>query len=89
MLVCIVQTHLFRRTTDASVGMYCFSVYGILLRNKIAFFLFVRVAQSRECKMPVANIAKVFAPTLVGYSSPNPEPVQMLSEAKVQPKVCE
>lgn len=47
-----------------------------------------RVAQSRECKMPVANIAKVFAPTLVGYSSPHPEPVQMLSEAKIQPKVC-
>lgn len=50
--------------------------------------LFIRVAQSRECKMPTANIAKVFAPTLVGYSSPHPEPVQMLSEAKVQPKVC-
>lgn len=49
---------------------------------------FLRVAQSRECKMPTANIAKVFAPTLVGYSSPHPEPVQMLSEAKVQPKVC-
>lgn len=38
--------------------------------------------------MPASNIAKVFAPTLVGYSSRNPEPVQMLSEAKVQPKVC-
>lgn len=49
---------------------------------------FIRVTQSRECKMPTANIAKVFAPTLVGYSSPHPEPVQMLSEAKVQPKVC-
>ena len=55
---------------------YCFLLY------------FNRVAQSRECKMPAANIAKVFAPTLVGYSSPHPEPVQMLSEAKVQPKVC-
>ena len=37
--------------------------------------------------MPVTNIAKVFAPTLVGYSCPHPEPVQMLTEAKIQPKV--
>lgn len=46
-----------------------------------------RVSQSKECKMPIANIAKVFAPTLVGYSCSKPEPVQMLSEAKIQPKV--
>ncbi|XP_028401138.1 rac GTPase-activating protein 1-like [Dendronephthya gigantea] len=60
-------------------------------RDTLAYLMIhlQKVAQSRECKMPVANIAKVFAPTLVGYSSPHPEPVQMLSEAKIQPKIVE
>lgn len=60
-------------------------------RDTLAYLMvhLQKVSQSKECKMPVSNIAKVFAPTLVGYSSPNPEPVQMLSEAKLQPKVVE
>lgn len=28
-----------------------------------------RVAQSPVCKMPIRNLAKVFGPTIVGYSS--------------------
>lgn len=28
-----------------------------------------RVAASPDCKMPVGNLARVFGPTIVGYSS--------------------
>ncbi|XP_046847949.1 rac GTPase-activating protein 1-like isoform X4 [Xenia sp. Carnegie-2017] len=60
-------------------------------RDTLAYLMvhLQKIAQSRECKMPVTNIAKVFAPTLVGYSCPHPEPVQMLTEAKIQPKIVE
>jgi len=30
---------------------------------------FSRVATSPDCKMPVSNLARVFGPTIVGYSS--------------------
>jgi Rac GTPase-activating protein 1 len=39
--------------------------------------------------MPVSNLAKVFGPTLVGHSSPNIEPMDMLREVKLLPTVVE
>ena len=56
--------------------------YGLL----ISPFLF-RVAHCTECRMSSSNLAKVFGPTLVGNSSTDIEPMQMLQEAKWQPKV--
>ena len=56
--------------------------YGLL----ICRFLF-RVAHCTECRMSSSNLAKVFGPTLVGNSSTDIEPMQMLQEAKWQPKV--
>ena len=38
-------------------------------------------------KMPVASLAKVFGPTLVGYSSETPQPSSMWKETQLQPKV--
>ena len=52
----------------------------------ISPFLF-RVAHCTECRMSSGNLAKVFGPTLVGNSSTDIEPMQMLQEAKWQPKV--
>ena len=37
----------------------------------------MRVSQSPATKMPVHNLAKVFGPTIVGYSSPEPEAMQV------------
>ena len=56
--------------------------YGLL----ISPFLF-RVAHCTECRMSSSNLAKMFGPTIVGNSATEIEPMQMLQEAKWQPKV--
>ncbi|XP_064647790.1 rac GTPase-activating protein 1-like isoform X2 [Lineus longissimus] len=48
-----------------------------------------RVADCPECKMPISNLAKVFGPTIVGYSTPEPEPMQMINETKKQAMVVD
>ncbi|XP_063609375.1 rac GTPase-activating protein 1-like isoform X1 [Penaeus indicus] len=48
-----------------------------------------RVAECPECKMPASNLAKVFGPTLVGYSVPEPDPATMLTETRQQQMVME
>lgn len=45
------------------------------------------MAQSPNTKMDVANLAKVFGPTIVAHAVPNPDPVVMLQDIKRQPKV--
>lgn len=54
-------------------------------RDTLAFLMLhlQRVASSPECKMPISNLAKVFGPTLVGYTSKEPS-LTMLSETKHQ-----
>ena len=37
--------------------------------------------------MPIGNLAKVFGPTVVGHSAPTIEPMDILQETKIQPKV--
>ncbi|XP_035225429.1 rac GTPase-activating protein 1-like isoform X2 [Stegodyphus dumicola] len=47
-----------------------------------------RVAESPECKMPLENIAKIFGPTIVGYSTAEPAAdCNMLTETTYQVKV--
>ena len=38
--------------------------------------------------MPIPSLAKVFGPTIVGHSSPNPDPATIWKETSLQPKVC-
>lgn len=59
-------------------------------RDTLAFLVLhlQRVSSSAECKMPISNLAKVFGPTLVGFSSLEPSPTSMLSETKNQVAVC-
>lgn len=54
-------------------------------RDTLAFLMLhlQRVSSSAECKMPISNLAKVFGPTLVGYSSQEPS-LTMLHETKHQ-----
>ena len=46
-----------------------------------------RVSRSEDCKMPVSNLAKVLGPTIIGYSSADPTPMQMITETKKQANV--
>nr|XP_054767647.1 rac GTPase-activating protein 1-like isoform X2 [Lytechinus pictus] len=48
-----------------------------------------RVSESPECKMPVSNLAKVFGPTIIGHGCPDPDPMLMLSDTRIQPLVVE
>lgn len=46
-------------------------------RDTLAYIMLhlQRVAEVPECKMPASNLAKVFGPTLIGYSQTEPENV--------------
>lgn len=54
-------------------------------RDTLAFLMLhlQRVSSSPECKMPISNLAKVFGPTLVSYTSDKPL-TEMLNETKYQ-----
>ncbi|KAK7873042.1 hypothetical protein R5R35_000336 [Gryllus longicercus] len=58
-------------------------------RDTLAFILLhlQRVSECPECKMPASNLSKIFGPTIVGYSCPNPEPQQMMKETMQQVEV--
>ncbi|KAM9321542.1 rac GTPase-activating protein 1 [Gastrophryne carolinensis] len=60
-------------------------------RDTLAFLMMhlQRVAESRNCQMPVANLAKVFGPTIVGHAVSDPEPMMILNDTKRQPRVVE
>lgn len=60
-------------------------------RDTLAFLVvhLQKVSHCTECKMSASNLAKVYGPTIVGNSSTNLEPMQLLQEAKWQPKVVE
>ncbi|XP_076640104.1 rac GTPase activating protein tumbleweed [Colletes latitarsis] len=60
-------------------------------RDTLAFLILhlQRVSSSPECKMPISNLAKVFGPTLVGYSCQQPSPTSLLSETKNQVAIVE
>ncbi|XP_066583719.1 rac GTPase-activating protein 1 [Prorops nasuta] len=60
-------------------------------RDTLAFLILhlQRVSSSPECKMPISNLAKVFGPTLVGYSCLEPTAISMLSETRNQAAIVE
>uniref|UniRef100_A0A8C5Q8J0 Uncharacterized protein n=1 Tax=Leptobrachium leishanense TaxID=445787 RepID=A0A8C5Q8J0_9ANUR len=46
-----------------------------------------RVMNSPVCKMDKMNLSRVFGPTLVGYSVPNPSPLMIMQDTARQAKV--
>ncbi|XP_033104856.1 rac GTPase-activating protein 1-like [Anneissia japonica] len=58
-------------------------------RDTLAYLILhlQRVTECPTCRMPSANLAKVFGPTIVGHSCADPEPMVMLNDTKKQPKV--
>ncbi|XP_053694891.1 rac GTPase-activating protein 1 [Sabethes cyaneus] len=55
-------------------------------RDTLAYLIqhFQRVAECKEIKMPLDNLAKVFAPTIVGFTSPKLDPQIVFAETVVQ-----
>lgn len=46
-----------------------------------------RVANCNATQMPISNLAKIFGPTIVGYSCADPDHHAILSETLVQKDV--
>jgi Rac GTPase-activating protein 1 len=51
-------------------------------RDTLAYMILhlQRVSEAKECKMNVSNLAKIFGPTIVGYSSDDPNPNHLMEE---------
>ena len=60
---------------------------NVVVIHYIDMYCFYRVSECKDCKMPSSNLAKVFGPTVIGYSVPDPEPLQMINETKYQAMV--
>lgn len=60
-------------------------------RDSLAFLILhlQRVSSSAECKMPISNLAKIFGPTLIGYSCKEQTATAMLNETKTQATIVE
>ncbi|CAI9721566.1 rac GTPase-activating 1-like isoform X1 [Octopus vulgaris] len=60
-------------------------------RDTLAFLIkhLQYVSQTADCRMPKQNLAKVFGPTIVGFSSLNPNPAEIFKETKLQSEVME
>ncbi|XP_055383829.1 rac GTPase-activating protein 1 [Condylostylus longicornis] len=60
-------------------------------RDTLAYLVlhFQRITKCEEIKMPLGNIARVFGPTIVGYSSPDPDRNAIFSETMIQFQVME
>lgn len=54
-------------------------------RDTLAFLILhlQRVSDTPDCKMPISNLAKIFGPTLVGYTRQDATPL-MFDETKDQ-----
>lgn len=55
-------------------------------RDTLSFLVlhFQRISQCPEVKMPMENLARIFGPTIVGYSSPDPDQNTIFTETIIQ-----
>jgi len=60
-------------------------------RDTMAFIMLhlQKVTENKETKMTVSNLAKILGPTIVGYSSPDPQPEEIMQEVGVQAATME
>ncbi|XP_031443430.1 rac GTPase-activating protein 1 isoform X2 [Clupea harengus] len=58
-------------------------------RDTLAFLMLhlQRVMKSPVCQMDLNNLARVFGPTIVGHSIPEPSPLTIMRDTTTQPKV--
>lgn len=60
-------------------------------RDTLSFLILhlQRISETEECKMPASNLARVFGPSLVGNSSPQLPPAEIINEIRVQHLIVE
>lgn len=60
-------------------------------RDTLSFLILhlQRISDTPECKMPSSNLARVFGPSVVGNSSPQMAPAEIINELKVQHSIVE
>jgi hypothetical protein len=60
-------------------------------RDTLSFLILhlQRISDTAECKMPSSNLARVFGPSIVGNSSPQMAPAEIINELKVQHLIVE
>ncbi|XP_051786966.1 rac GTPase-activating protein 1 isoform X6 [Erpetoichthys calabaricus] len=77
--------------TDESIAAICQAIEELPQPNRdtLAFIILhlQRVMKSPDCKMDLNNLSRVFGPTIVGHSVPDPTPVEIMRETAEQPKV--
>lgn len=88
---CICRSKFFLHYFDRQFLIFnCF--YYIFIHQLIPYIYKIlyhyRVAESPDCKMPIMSLAKIFGPTIVGYSLPEPAEMNVLKDTADQVKVC-
>ncbi|XP_054826826.1 rac GTPase-activating protein 1-like isoform X2 [Eublepharis macularius] len=80
-----IQAETARRTALCHVVMKL----PLANRDTLAFLILHlhRVIQSPECRMDQHSLARIFGPTLVGHSVPNPTPVTIMEDTPRQSQV--
>lgn len=93
--------HSFVNVVDSTEGKseaeICSGLKGLIAmlpqpnRDTLAYMLLhlKRVAVEKECKMPCSNLAKIFGPTIIGYSSNQTEPTNLYNETRQQVMLME
>ena len=59
-------------------------------KDTLAFLVLHLQRVAKQCdanKMPLSSLAKIFGPTIVGHSTPNPKDTVILADTKKQPVV--
>lgn len=64
-----------------------FKLYLIFTVIVNVFALTLSVSNSQSSQMPIENLAKIFGPTVLGYSCADPDHHAILSETMVQKDV--
>lgn len=60
-------------------------------RDTLSFLILhlQRISETGECKMPASNLARVFGPSLVGNSSAQLQPAEIINEIRIQHQIVE
>ncbi|CAH0548067.1 unnamed protein product [Brassicogethes aeneus] len=79
-----------RRDTDPAL-YHAISQLPQPNRDTLAYMVLhlQKISEAKECKMPIGNLAKIFGPTIVGYSCEDPDPGNLLTETRQQAQVME
>ncbi|XP_017771675.1 PREDICTED: rac GTPase-activating protein 1-like [Nicrophorus vespilloides] len=96
-LITLNLWHDFVRSVEQEQENIASSLYQVISelpqpnRDTLAYMILhlKRIGDSKECKMPISNLSKIFGPTIVGYSSSDPDPELLLKETRQQNMVME